>query len=297
MQKNRMLKNPSNVHREYLDYLAKIKGFKNHHEHIIHLAQEKGFESISEYNNYQAEKKGFRNHSDYVLSKLNKKGFKHWSDYLEHLARDNGFKGLKDYQTCMVQTRGYKDLNEYYKEMSWNRGDTSPMSENCECPHYIGVYISQRIAKEVLSKIFEYVEEMIITNPGYDFLCRNPRKEFIDKYPKYKLKNNKDYKIDSKDPRLIFNDWRDIEQWNFAINKNGIAEYFLLIGINNVERDDMENISPIYIWFIHRNEIIRKRKISDLISLRISNNLDNISILEKYELENIRKDLKINFDQ
>lgn len=295
MQQNGILKNHSDVDREHLDYLAKRKGFKNHNEHRIRLVEEKGFENIADYNNFLANKKGFRNHSDYILNRLNEKGFKNWPDYIDHLAKDKGFKDLREYHTYLVQRRGYKDLNEYYKEMSWNRGDYSPMSENYECPLYIGIYISQSIAKEILSKIFEYVEEMKVNNPGYDFICRNPRKEFINRYPQFKLENNKDYKIDSKGPRLIFSNWRYIEQWNFAINRNRTADYFLLIGINNVECDDPENIFPIYIWFIHRTEIIRERKINDFTSFKVSNNSGHISILEKYELKDIRKTLKIKF--
>jgi len=296
MQQNGILKSPSNIDREHLNYLAKRKGFKNHNDHRIHLAEEKGFESISDYQNYLANKKGFRNHSNYIINRLNKKGFKNRTDYLEHLAKDKGFKDLRDYHEYIVQRRGYKDLNEYYKEMSWNRGDHSPMSENCECPHYIGIYISQSIAKEILSEIFGYVEEMNVNNPGYDFICRNPRKEFIDKYPQFKLENNKDYKIDSKGPRLIFNNWRDIEQWNFVINMNRTADYFLLIGINNVECNNLEDIFPIYIWFVHKSEIIRERKINDFVSLKVCNNYEHISALEKYELKEIRKTLKIKFE-
>ena len=78
------------------------------------------------------------------------------------------------------------------------------MSENRECAAFLGVYVAERVLKNV----FKNVEQMPNGNPGFDFLC------------------GQGYKIDVKCSCLWY---RNIgtPRWGFKIRKNKIADYFL----------------------------------------------------------------------
>lgn len=91
------------------------------------------------------------------------------------------------------------------------------ITTNKNCADYLG-----GIAERVLSKIYPNVRVMPYNNIGFDFICGNG------------------YKIDAKSSTM-----RDGERWSFNINKNKIADYFLLIAFDN--RDDL---NPIYLWLI-----------------------------------------------
>ena len=74
-------------------------------------------------------------------------------------------------------------------------------------------------------------------NPGFDFIC------------------NKGYKIDVKSSVLLKGGKRDKNLgWSFAINKNKIADYFLLIGFDN-----REDLNPLKLWLIPGN-ILNEQK-------------------------------------
>ena len=111
---------------------------------------------------------------------------------------------------------------EYQQEHYHRIGRCQPMSENRDCSSFLGVHVAER----VLSHVFKHVKKMPYGNPGYDFICGGG------------------YKIDVKSScRHVRKNWAD--QWGFHIDKNTIADYFLLLAFDN-----RENLNPEHIWLI-----------------------------------------------
>lgn len=155
---------------------------------------------------------------------------------------------------------GYKNFAEYVRESRWNEGIRSPMSENEDCSQYLGIYIGEI----VLSDIFDSVARMPNNNHGYDWICKNG------------------YKIDIKTATLD----KGTNYWKFNIRYNNIADYFLLVGF-----DDIHGLNPIHIWLIGKNELIRKRvgngyimeKFYKRSGIQIYNDLKSSIYLQRYE--------------
>ena len=114
-----------------------------------------------------------------------------------------------------------KNNPEKYKEIdiraSRKKGQL-PMSDNKECPAYIGVYVNEGLIK----LYFDDVEVMPYGHPGYDIICKNGKK------------------IDAKGSTT-----GDKGYWSFHINHNTIADYFFCVAYDN--RED-KNI--IHIWIL-----------------------------------------------
>lgn len=161
-------------------------------------------------------------------------GFENNAVYQQFIIRKKGFEKTRDYQDFLVKKRGYKDIAEYDREMNWNRGESSPMSENEDCPYYLGVHKSEReIARKILPTIFGNIEKEMSPNfPGYDFIVKGG------------------YKVNIKSRKLIDN------KWYFMIRYNNMSDYFLLIGFNNVDKDDM--LGPTKMWLFKKDDIIRR---------------------------------------
>ena len=118
------------------------------------------------------------------------------------------------------------------------------MNENRACSQFLGVYV----AEQVLSHVFKNVEQMLINTPGYDFIC------------------GKGYKVDVKSScRSSCGTFAD--RWIFHIDKNQIADYFLMAAFDN--RNDL---NPEHIWLIPSGEI------NDHVSISVSE-----STLHKWE--------------
>ena len=98
-----------------------------------------------------------------------------------------------------------------------------PISENTSCSFFLGVHV----AEQVLAKVFKNIKVMPPNNPGYDFIC------------------NKKMKIDVKSACTSKRN-----NWNFTINKNTTADYFLCIAFNN-----RKSLTPLYLWLIPGNNI------------------------------------------
>ncbi len=110
----------------------------------------------------------------------------------------------------------------YDKERKYKRGLQHPMSENKECPQYLGVHVAER----ALSKFFDHIERMPMNNHGYDFLC------------------GKGFKIDVKSS-CVYHIKNKTPFWLFGIKHNVVADYFLCLGFDN-----RENLEPMRIWLI-----------------------------------------------
>ncbi|MFZ3167406.1 MAG: hypothetical protein WA130_07300 [Candidatus Methanoperedens sp.] len=137
-------------------------------------------------------------------------------------------------------------------------GITPLFSKNKGCGSYLGVHI----AEQVLSKVFENVQRMPITNPGYDFICK------------------RGYKIDVKSSCLSKGDSKGM--WKFHINNNRTADYFLFLAFDN-----RVNLNPLHIWLVKGDEMIKTSlssiKLNEKGTFEIRNTLDYLENYRKYE--------------
>lgn len=159
-------------------------------------------------------------------------------EYREYLARKKGFKDLKEENRICVQ------------RWRLNTGKTIPLSES-KGSKYKGIFIGEKkLGKPILENIFEDVIEMPFDNKGFEYICKNTRQEFTDRYNTFRLINNKEYKIDIKVATLD-----GLDKLNFTIRYNNVTDYFLFIGLKDINRN--ETLEIIGIWLIDRNEQIR----------------------------------------
>jgi hypothetical protein len=95
------------------------------------------------------------------------------------------------------------------------------MEEAKNSAPYLGVYVSERI----LSTFFDHMERMPVNNPKYDYIC------------------GKGFKIDIKSSCRRYQG--TAYSWNFAINHNIVADYFLCLAFDN-----RESLNPEHVWLI-----------------------------------------------
>jgi len=203
----------------------------------------------------------------------------------------------RDRRENKAKNEGFKNDAERQREINWDNGKNSPMCDNIECSSWLGKHIGEKLLfKRFLEEnIFERVEWIGgEKDRGIDFKCINPRLEFMDKYPQHKLGRDKEYKIQLKMRCLYEHDNRVL--WNFPIRHNNTIDYFILCGLDN-----REDLNPILLLMIHKNEMIRKWKGAkeDIFwkreSFTITNNPYYIakSRLYKYELKGELERLKL----
>ena len=118
-----------------------------------------------------------------------------------------------------------KCSNERNNQSRYQRGERQKLGTNPNCASYLGVYISEQI----LFKIYKNVQRMPMNNPGYDFIC------------------GKGYKVDVKSGCLGKN---RSNKWEFKINKNKTADYFLCLAFDN-----RQDLNPLYVWLIPGKDI------------------------------------------
>lgn len=224
--------------------------------------------------------------------------------------QDMGFKNRQDFENYDARRLGFEDEAERFRECkkewtrrdNWNRGITEPMEINEKCSVHFGIFTGEYTYKRFLLAIFEYAK----WNGGYrdrgiDFICKDPRHEFIDKYPQFKLERNKEYNIQLKVRCLVYAP-DSSPRWNFhvdtynnfAIDRNNIPDYFIFSAW-----DDRNNLEPLHIWMIHKDEMVRigrnrinKRVLWNRTGLSIYDSQRSLSEFEKYELKNELKILK-----
>lgn len=93
-----------------------------------------------------------------------------------------------------------------------------PMSEAKECSIYLGIYVAERVLKDV----FNDVVQMPQNHKGYDFVCNHGKK------------------IDVKSSTL-----HKDNRWLFRIGTNIIADYFLCLAFDN-----RKDLNPLHLWLI-----------------------------------------------
>lgn len=94
-----------------------------------------------------------------------------------------------------------------------------PISENKNCASYFGIHINERMLRHK----FNDVEVMPFGNPGYDFICNHGKK------------------IDCKSGCINKNG----NGWQFRINYNTTADYFLCVAYDN-----RADLNPLHIWML-----------------------------------------------
>ena len=197
-----------------------------------------------------------------------------WNEYYDYLkskpkSMHNKYKDReitsKEYLNWLAQKQGFKNRNERESDYNHRKGKCKPMSENKDCSYYLGIHIAERI----LSKVFNNVRRMKSNNIGYDFIC------------------NKGYKIDVKSACLIRRQYRNFHRWYFNINKNKIANYFLLIAFDN-----REDLNPKHIWLIKGINIINRTQLNKKTSISINNTTNSLKKFSKFEINDKLRKLK-----
>ena len=205
-------------------------------------------------------------------------------------------KNRKEYTDKCAQRMGYKDEAEREKVRTWNKGIHLPM-EFHDCPANFGVYKGEELFKRFLEEII--FEEVKGSGKGsrdgkIDFICKNPKQEFIDKYPQFRLKRNKEYKIQLKMRGL-----RDGYRWLFThIDFNFIPDYFILCGW------DSRDGEPMHIWIFNKYDMVKKGcninapkiEFYKRDSLTVVNKIDKIKQFENQELKDELYTLKNIYD-
>lgn len=132
------------------------------------------------------------------------------------------------------------------------------MSKSKNSTYYLGIHIAERtIARFVLPIILRNIKkEMPTNNQGFDFILE------------------KDIKIDVKSSCLKAGN----RKWQFKIDHNNIADYFMLIAIDN-----RTEINVVHIWLIKKNDIVRYGKFYKRDSITITNIPKYLLEFKKYD--------------
>ena len=123
-----------------------------------------------------------------------------------HTTKTNSWRKTNPEKAKAISTRGNRKQGKL------------PMDKNRKCALFLGVHIAER----VLSMMFKDVERMPNGNPGYDIIC------------------NRNKKIDIKSSCKRKGNW-----WDFHINRNTTADYFLCLAFDN-----REDLNPIHVWLL-----------------------------------------------
>lgn len=186
---------------------------------------------------------------------------------------------LREFKHKRACDLGYINIAE--REREWyNNNDNIIHISGCEDSNWSTFFgnRAEDLFEEFLETIFMCVEHMRYGNVGFDFICRNPRKEFVCRYPQFKLGEDKEYKIQIKVKCLRDNGKGSI-QWNFSIGYNKIPDYFILCGFDNRER-----LNPLYILVFHKDDIIRDEKFWRRDSFTVANRANCLLPFRSHEL-------------
>jgi len=277
------------------------------------MAQKRGYKDINEYNKAMYHKEdpyleGFQEGTiGWLKDRLKGKGISTenlsfgelislgqenkilnvWTDIhrelLKNTIKNSGCKNYSEYLDKFAKKHGYNTHSEYTNEVRYINGIRTPLSENKDCESYFGVYVVEHILNKFLPTIFDYVEYMKYGNRGFDFICKDPKKEFIDRYPQLKLKRGIEYKIQSTARCLDFG----TDYFHFPIMHNDIAEYFIFSAWDN-----RDNLNLLHIWMINKNDIVRERKFWRRDAINITNRHKYLIEFNRYEIINELDKLK-----
>lgn len=205
-------------------------------------------------------------------------------EHKNKLAQDRGYKNDTDRRRAdgnrLAKELGYKNFTEHQRELRYEKGKILPAEINENCALYFGIKTEDLIEK-FLFTIFEHVKRTPFHDNGIDFYCKDPKKDFTEKYHKFKLESNIEYKIQHRSQCLSHNNGNFI--WIFTIDYDQKNDFFLLTAWR-----DRESFEPMHIWLIHRNERIRKRKLSQYVGLGITNKPNYLLEFREYEIDELQ---------
>ena len=259
----------------------------------IKKAKEDGFNNIRDWNNWKRDQTWFKG-----LENKYGKEFAEWArqnkDNVPKYYLDIGCKNRTEYGNICAQRLGYKDEGDRQLEALYNKGIIGPALGNEDCSYYLGICIGEKLFKKFLLTIFECVKEFRCTNKDFDFICQNPRPEFIDKYPQFNLVRKKEYTIQLKLRCLRYRTGKFWCGWEFThIDYNNIPHCFILSAWDN-----RGSLQPMYIWMFHKDDMIRKgsrkrrEKFWKRSSITITNTPEKLKEFEKSELREELESLK-----
>jgi len=202
---------------------------------------------------------------------------------LEMAIKNAQCKTIKEYQDKCAQKLGFKNVAEQITEYNHETGRNLSMELNKYCSSNFGIAKGERLLfKRFLEDvIFEDVKGSGkgSCDGGIDLICKNARQDFIDKYPQFKLKRNKEYKIQLEMRCLIYR-YDTSTYWNFThIDYNDTPDFFILCGCDN--RFDT---NPMHIWIFHKNDIVRGYKFWRRNGLHITNKPEKLQEFCRHEL-------------
>ena len=192
-----------------------------------------------------------------------------WDKYArDKYYQDKGFKNRQDGENQDAQKLGFKNRAERYRdynrEWAHNTGKNLPKEENPYCPSHFGDF-----TEDLMIKTFEDPIRMPYGNPGYDWTCKRGDK------------------IDSKGRCLIYSKVSNWSGWEFYIDHNNIADWFILSCW-----DDRDSLNPLHVFAFHKNDIVRGRKFCEFVTFSITNTPKKLKELEKFEVTNRLDKLK-----
>jgi len=153
-------------------------------------------------------------------------------------------------RSMLYESKNRDRVNKRKNEYRYKIGIRTPMSENKACSKYLGCHVAER----VLSKVFKDVEVMPPNHPGYDFVC------------------NKGKKIDVKAGCIKHTNAANTMGWQFHIDKNEIADYFLCLAFDNIT-----DLNPLHMW------LLPAEKFNHLTNAGIS--INTVDKWNKYKLD------------
>lgn len=195
---------------------------------------------------------------------------------------DAGCKTRKEYVDRNAQKLLFKDESERIKNWRHDKKINLPMKDNKECSSYLGVHKGEILfGKKFLPIIFEHVEHTNYGNRGFDFICKDPKQEFIDKYPHYKLERCKEYKVQIKTRSLTYVSQCDTYSgYMFNIRYNNIPDIFILVGF-----EEREDPCPSVVWMFLKNYDARAKKFWNRDTFSITNNQKGFRDFVKFQLK------------
>jgi len=222
-------------------------------------AKKDGFDSLTDWNNWKRQKnieekvEEFKIRQDFLRSKI----------HLDELARKRGYDDNAHYD------------RERVKRWQHNTGICKSREENWACSQYIGIHIGEnKIGNKIIPVLLEEIERHVQTSVyKFDFLLKSG------------------IKVDIKTRVLSYRDKR--VYWNFPIRHNNVPDYFILIGL-----DDIDNQNIIHVWLFKRNDLIRNREFWDREDFTITNREYHLSKLMRFDVTKKLGNLKdlINYD-
>ena len=125
---------------------------------------------------------------------------------------------------------GREKRKKWYEKVGREKAGHLSMYENKSCANYLGIVIGERLVRH----LFKDVEVMSYGFPDYDFIC------------------NKGKKIDVKTGCIQKKEdgYLNSNRWQFHIENNKIADFFLCVAFNYVE-----NLIPLHLWMMPASEV------------------------------------------